>query len=121
MAKEAGIGQAVFSSKCARIGYVANGVFDGLSDAEVAVGGGWALDSKVPMKHYLTKHTIVEDKMNAARDRRAELGNKSVPYGAWARCGVNGESSLSLADVRLMAQEAGLRRNSLANSASSSR
>jgi hypothetical protein len=51
--KEAGIGGGL-STKCARIGYVANGICDGMSDTEVALGGrGGAVCSKVPMKKLL--------------------------------------------------------------------
>jgi hypothetical protein len=44
----------------------------------------------------------VREKVNSARDARARRGNLSVPLDAWARCGANGVSSLTLADVCVM-------------------
>jgi hypothetical protein len=73
-----------------------------------------------PMNHYLQKHPLVREKVNSARDARARRGNLSVPLDAWARCGANGVRSLTLADVRVMAWDAELLRQSLTESVDNS-
>jgi hypothetical protein len=106
-----------FSTKCAWIEYVVNGSCDVLSDIEMAGEGGWSLQSKVLMQHYRKKHHVVKAEVIAARDARKKQGESSVPLGAWARCEDNGASSLTLSNVRVMAQNTRLLSQSLAESA----
>jgi hypothetical protein len=112
--------QDEFTTRCARIGYVVNGSCDALRDPEIAEGGGWSNTSKVPLQHYLVKHSLIKEKIIVAMDARLKGGNQGVPLGAWARVSADGKSSLTLAEVRVMAQDAVLLRKSLAESAGSS-
>jgi hypothetical protein len=112
--------EGLFTTRFARIGFVVNGACDALCEVEIAEGGGWSTESRVPLNHYLPKHPLVREKVNSARDARARRGNLSVPLDAWARCGANGVSSLTLADVRVMAWDAELLRQSLTESVDNS-